>query len=123
MFSRVRTIKRILYAPISILVLAVLLVFLVRGAIRAYQDERVSRRELQNLQQSSAELAEREAFLQREIERLSSDRGLEEELRNKYPVAKEGESVVIIVDPKEDEDGSIPAESKGFWSRILDFFR
>jgi len=123
MFSRARTIKKILYAPITILVLAILLVFLVRGAIGAYKDERASRKELQNSQQSSAELSKRETFLQSEIERLGSDRGLEEELRNKYPVAKEGESVVIIVDAKNGGDNSIPAQSEGFWSKILNIFR
>jgi len=123
MFSRARTIKKILYAPITILVLAILLVFLVRGAIGAYKDERASRKELQNSQQSSAELSKRETFLQSEIERLGSDRGLEEELRNKYPVAKEGESVVIIVEPKEEDNDSAPAQTSGFWSNLFNFFR
>lgn len=123
MLRRTRTIKRILYAPITAIVLVVVLFLLVRAAIGAYRDERASRSQLKNLQQSAAELSNREMFLASEVDRLGSDRGLEEELRNKYPVAKEGEHVVVIVEPKEQDSGSAPQASGDFWSRIFNFFK
>ena len=123
MLRRARIVKRILYAPITILVLAVLVVVLVRGAFRAYQSERASQAQLQNIEQSASELSARESFLKQQTERLQSPRGLEEELRNKYPVAKQGEHVVIIVEPKEGSSNNVSTSSRGFWSTIVNFFR
>ena len=123
MYKRARTVKRILYAPITILALVIFSIFLVRAAFRAYQSERTSTIELQNLEQSKSELSTRETFIIKEIDRLQSSRGLEEELRNKYPVAKQGEHVVIIVEPKGGNGNSTSTSSGSFWSTIINFFR
>ena len=73
--------------------------------------------ELSSLEQRDKELSSR-------IDRLKTDRGLEEEIRKKFNVAKDGEGVVIIV-PKSstssdenDDDGKF-----GFWNRLQRAFQ
>lgn len=60
----------------------------------------------------TAALKERQASLLARIETLSTDRGLEEELRRRYGVAREGEGVIEVV--KEAPKVQKAAEEKGF---------
>lgn len=57
--------------------------------------------ETEKLSQASAELARLEVQkkdLEEEVKRLSTDQGIEAELRTKYRAVKEGESVAVILD-------------------------
>ena len=66
-------------------------------------------------------LSTREAALQEEIDRLSTDRGIEEEIRSKYQVGHEGEQMIVIVQEQEEveDDGLIPLpEEKGLFSKL-----
>ena len=65
-------------------------------------------------------IAEREALLREKLERLSTPRGMEEEIRSKFQVARAGESVLVIVNPEEEEATSSPTRT--VWDKVLDFF-
>jgi cell division protein FtsB len=54
------------------------------------------------------ELQERKETIEEKVKYLSSDRGIEAEMRRNFDVAQPGEQVVIIVDPKKPEDGDMP---------------
>ena len=59
-------------------------------------EKRMEREEDLNALKARAEV------LEGDIEHLQSDRGLEEELRSRFDVAKEGEQVIIIVEDYDD---------------------
>ncbi|OHA26784.1 MAG: hypothetical protein A3C06_01420 [Candidatus Taylorbacteria bacterium RIFCSPHIGHO2_02_FULL_46_13] len=121
-FRRRRSVKQVLYAPVTIVLLALVLFFLARAVMNVYRSEQNSRRELVNAERNVADLSVRSDFLQREIDKLSSEPGLEAELRNKFPIVKEGEKMVIIVEPAEGSTNTSGNSKLGFWGRILDFF-
>lgn len=50
------------------------------------------------LEEEMANLEERKVSLSKEVEYLSSDRGVEAEMRRQFDIAREGEQVVIILD-------------------------
>ncbi len=50
------------------------------------------------LEGEMAELEERQINLDKEVKYLSSDRGVEAEMRRQFDIAREGEQVVIIMD-------------------------
>ncbi len=122
-FRNTHALRRILTAPITIIALTVILVLIIKGVVGAYESERKSSEELKKARQNAEELASRERFLENQIERLESPRGLEEELRGKFPVAKEGEHVVIIVDQKDSAGATASEEPASLWTRFLDLFR
>lgn len=102
----------------------VVFVFLVgRGAWNTHQKAQIARSERNIAERSLAELELRASELQASLTRLKSDRGIEEEVRQKYTVARQGEEVVIVVDGsvKKGENGITVAE-KGFWKSIVSFF-
>ncbi|PIP68733.1 hypothetical protein CO033_03270 [Candidatus Nomurabacteria bacterium CG_4_9_14_0_2_um_filter_32_10] len=57
-----------------------------------------------------------------EINKLKTEKGIEESLREKFGVAKEGENMIMVV-----EDKNLPVKEKeenssGFWSFIKSWF-
>ena len=71
-------------------------------------------------------LQERAALLETEVNRLESDRGIEEEIRDRYEVSKKGEQVVVILsdDAKGGRSASTtsttpPARAPSFWHKWL----
>jgi cell division protein FtsB len=78
-----------------------------------------NQRALSNLRSSALrfdKLTEREVILRDKIERLKTPRGIEEEIRNNFPVAKPGERVINFVE--EDEKSSLPATTTKKWWQI-----
>ena len=57
-----------------------------------------------------------------EIERLSTERGVDEEIRTKFRVVKEGEGMIVLVDSPDVSSTSSQNNAKSFWSKILDWF-
>ena len=87
-----------------------------------YKKERDTR--LRRIEQRGVlnELEGREESLREEIERLSTQRGIEEEVRSKFEVGREGEEVIIIVDNPEAENVGEKYTKKTFWQRIFNWF-
>jgi len=102
-FEQKRQIRRLMYSKIAMVGLFVVCGFLANGLFNIYGKARESMDRKNLSAQSLVRLQEREAKLQAEIERLDSRNGLEEELRNRYSLSKEGERVIVII---EDEDGT-----------------
>jgi cell division protein FtsB len=69
------------------------------------------------------ELQGRESELQTEIDRLETAKGIEAEIRSKFEVAKEGEEVIVIVEPPKEDGEVITPEEKSFWERIFERWR
>lgn len=69
------------------------------------------------------ELQERNNALEISLERLKSSQGIEDEVRQKYAVARPGEEVVVVVDAS-DKKGKNEDEvqEKSFLQRIVSFF-
>lgn len=103
-FNEKRKIRAWLYSKTMIVILLIPIGFLSMSVFERYQKERDTR---EVRAERSAELAEIEvhaAALEAKVEAALSDRGIEEEIRTRYDVAKEGEQVVIIIDDEEEQN-------------------
>jgi cell division protein FtsB len=92
--------RRIVYAKPTILVLALLTLITARSAFGMYQK---SKEAIAKRDKATAELQalkSRQEELDQDIARLGSERGQEEEIRDRFMVAKEGENVIIVADPE-----------------------
>lgn len=63
--------------------------------------EMVERRE--SAERDLAELKLQKQELEAEVRYLSDERGIESEMRRQFDIALEGEQVVVIVDPEQDD--------------------
>lgn len=118
-------------SPFTLAVFVIVLIFLARsvwGIKDKAKDSNhrlsVAEAELSRLEAHKEDLADR-------IDYLSTEQGIEAELRTKYRAVRNGESVAVILDDKETASvGSIPAivgnldkeEPKSLFVRVLQFF-
>lgn len=124
-FHEKRKIRNIVFSKFTILILLILTILLSMSvferfmALRAIAEKRAIR------EAELHELRQRAAALEAEVEYLQHGRGIEEELRNRFDVAKEGEQVIIIVDDEKGQETSIKkleqsdadsASTSSFWS-------
>lgn len=106
-FGQKKKISEYLYSKPTIAVLLIVVGFLSVAVYQRYTVEREMAARKEAIQTERQELIERKEQLEERVEYLGGDRGIEEEIRKHFDVAKEGEQVVIIVD-KEEEKEVIP---------------
>ena len=103
-FEERRKIRNLLFSKLTLLLLLILIFFTARAAYERFTVERQVQRKSQDKQEELEALKERATVLESRVERLKDERGVEEELRNRFDVAKEGEQVVIILDNGEETE-------------------
>src|SRR3989338_2142757 len=92
--------KRFLYSIPSIVILALLSFALAKGAVQIILKEEESRKRVEALKTEVTAMVLREETLKRNIARLETPEGVEDEIKDKFGVVSEGEYVAIIVDEK-----------------------
>ncbi len=107
-FDNKRKFRKMAYSKIVSVGLIVVCAMLVNGLFNIYGKARESLDRKNFSAQSLLKLNNREEKLRREIERLDTRVGLEEELRSRYSFSKEGERVIVILD---DSDTSEPIQT------------
>lgn len=122
-FKRKRSIDRIIYSPVVLIVLTVILGFSIRATWAVYEKEQTSRDALALSQRELDKVATREQTLNQAIAYLSTPQGVETEIRKKFRVVKDGEEVAVILD---DVSGTVVASSSparggilGLWDGLL----
>lgn len=100
-FHEKRKMRRVLYSTPFIVLIFLLGVFMCVSAYNRFTVERDMAVKLQEREDTLTALKQRAAVLGAKVDHLENERGIEEELRNRFDVAKEGEKVVVILDDKE----------------------
>jgi len=69
------------------------------------------------------ELEKSKEKLNSEISKLKTEKGVEESIREKFGLAKEGENMILVVDEKNPLEVQKEEDNKGFWSTIKSWFK
>lgn len=108
-----------LYSWPVILILLFIIVSLSRSVWEVYQSERVAReKKIEAVTERDKTLA-RKNELTALVNGLSSERGMEEEIRKKFSVAKPEERVIVVVDPPK---ATTTVATTSWWGRIWQKF-
>lgn len=89
---------------------------------RALKSFLLSLKELKNTEANLGSLKLREEKLTKDLDSLKHDYGIEKEIRERFPVAKEGEEVIIFVDPKEKVGSEDLGIKQSLWTKFKDVF-
>ena len=119
-FWEKRSYRRFLYSRVTLAVVAVAVFFLGRAAFVMYGKQREARQNAAAAAEELAAVEDREKYLEKEIARLETERGAEEEIRTKFRVVKKGEQLIVLVDPKPAEASTTPEEHRSFFGKLLD---
>ena len=106
-FYEKRKIRGIVYSWISVVILFTLALFMSMSAYGRFAVERETNQKLEVRESDLEALRERAAALEAKVEHLKNDRGLEEELRKRFDIAREGEQIVIIIDDETEDTENI----------------
>jgi cell division protein FtsB len=121
--DRNKTKKRI-YSKTTLFLLFFFLILVLRGSYGVYQKEAESRREMERVLQQKKELMGRLENIEHHAEMLKTPAGVENEIRHKFDVVKEGEGVVVIVDK---EIPVLEQDTRGvvrkFFDSVVNVFR
>lgn len=117
-----RKTRHLIYSLPSLFILAVITFILAKGAVGVLGKGRESSEMTRNLEEKTVSLAMREIELKENIERLETEEGIREEIRDKFSVTEEGEFVAVIVDERRatssGENMDLPWY-KRFWLAII----
>ncbi|MEK7135401.1 MAG: hypothetical protein AAB780_01715 [Patescibacteria group bacterium] len=115
-------VKRVVYSWPSLVAVALLTFFLVKGAAGIMGIERDSAERVEALEDQSAALILRENNLKAEIESLKTEEGIVGAIKDKFSATREGEYVAIIVDERSKAAATVAVEPswyKKFWNAII----
>ncbi len=115
--SRTKKIKRLLTSLPAMVILAVLVVVVGVAAWDMYQTSRETNETVTRLENKKQELADRKRAASSAAAELSTRRGIEEEIREKFSVAKPDEKVVVLVDNRNSQATSTQ-EEQSWWGSI-----
>ncbi len=101
------------------LALAIALVLLLMGTWRTYEKKQDAYEMRIRAEHEYADLAAREKSLQTQIGDLTTQRGKEAALRERYGLAREGERMVVIVEPENRISTTTPSTWKTWMKGIL----
>ena len=114
-------IRKRIYSPLVFVALLIFTVFLVKGAWGVFIIQRESAQNLDKVKTELANARSREMKLEASVDYLKTKEGIEEEIRDKYSVAKPGEDLVLIVESR--DTGIINDEGKkSWWGRVGAWF-
>lgn len=128
-FHEKRKIKSILYSKVVVGILLLISVLLSVSVYNRFVAAKEMQVKLDSRRTALHELEQRAEMLRAKVEYLDNDRGVEEELRNRFDVAREGEQVIILVnkhnenEDKTRENFSNSANGSEFKKSSFDFLK
>ncbi|MSR87975.1 MAG: hypothetical protein EXS69_02325 [Candidatus Zambryskibacteria bacterium] len=117
--QRKQKIRQLLYSWPSLVLIGIITYFLVKGAIGIMQVERDSAGRVKELEKESFELSIREQKLALDINKLKTEQGIVEEIKEKFSVTRDGEYVAIIVDSR-NRATSTDSSTLSWYMRLID---
>lgn len=81
----------------------------------AWENRRIAEERLKDLE-------DKKAALSADLAKLGTESGVEESIRLKFGLAKEGEGVIVVV-PDEKKTEAEPLQKSGFFSFFLNWFK
>lgn len=121
-FQKNRRWKNILESWPILIILGILVIFFIFTMVGFIGKLQITRENRKIAEQKVAELEQNKERLNSDIDRLKTDEGKEENIREKFGFVKEGEGVIVIV---EDKNPPIAEEDSkgGFFNFLKNLFK
>lgn len=120
-FHKKKKIKKIIYSNTFLVALFLVVLLLLNATWNVYQDARFTENNLEKSEKELQKLSQRSEQLRHETEVLSTPEGIERQIREDLPLAKEGERVIILVEDDDVVEEENEEEESGFWQRIVNW--
>lgn len=120
-FQKKKRFRKILYSPFTLIILFIVFAILCKGVWGVYNKSQLSLENLERERKELEKLSVREKNLASSIDYLKTEQGIEDEIRTKFRVVKEGEKVVVIVDNQvpTTTTSTIATSTPSFWYKVF----
>lgn len=117
--------SKILHSPLMLFCLLCLLLVFMYNMIGLVEKSHDTKKKKETVFNQNQTLLAREAYLEANIDKLKTKQGMEETLRDKYHLVKEGEKMVVIVDQEANalESTQKSKSSNGFIQFFKNLFK
>ncbi|MBI4136309.1 MAG: septum formation initiator family protein [Candidatus Vogelbacteria bacterium] len=122
-FQDKRRRRRMIYSLPVRLGLTLIIIALAGSIFRLYKKERQVGLERAILLEEVERLRARQRELAAEVEKLTTARGVEEEIREKFNVVKPGEKVISLVTSQTAPTSSSFLPPTSWWQKVMNWFR
>ncbi len=113
---------RVFWRRLGMVALLALVIMAASGVWNVYHKDRESRALRMQSELELAQLTQQQTQLNARINKLESPRGKEETLRQQYAVGKQGEGMIIIVDPEQSKESPATTTPAMHWiERLFDW--
>lgn len=112
-------------SPLTIIVACIILIVLIKATYSIHQKAVVSDAKLAQARVELVKLQARNNDLDSQVSELSTDQGIETELRTKYRAVRDGESVAVITGDAGQAAATVEASttvSVGWWHGLWSWF-
>lgn len=100
-------------------VLLCLVLFMSWAVWGVYDKHQEAKARKQLLAEEYVTMTERERALTEKLDHLKTERGMEEEIRAKFQVAKPGEEIIVLLG--EDEQATTTPPVRSVWETVLEY--
>jgi len=122
-FRQKRDFNKKIFSPISVAVALIIAIILIISTFKIYIKSRNVQTKNDKMAQELADVEKRKAALEAEAAKISTESGLEEEIRDKFSVKKPGEEVLTIMEKRPEGDKINSGENQGFFGNLPRFLR
>ena len=122
-FQQKSKFARILESKIFLFVLFVIIVFISFSVITLVIKAKETFKNKNIAEQKMTELQSQKEKLVKDIKQLNTENGIEENIRDKFGLAKDGEGVVVIMDDKNTENDINVKKPNRFISFLKNWFK
>jgi len=110
--------KRWVFSLPTAVILLVLVVLVGQASWNMYQTYRQTSDRLQRLQNERNELIARRESAQQAAAQVTTNRGLREEIREKFSVAKPGERVIVLNENQSNQATTTKSQESSWWQKL-----
>ena len=118
-FQDKKMFRRVLYSRVTFVLFFIICVFVGRAAVSMYKSDSLTGEKRKIAEEELMTVKTRENALKAQVISLKTERGVEEELRKKFRVVKNGEGVIIVVDQEKKEATTTKSGFADFFKWVL----
>lgn len=116
------SLNKIIYSKPMVVVLFVFLALLSYSVFSLYKKRNEALVKAKSAQVELDRVKEKQDQIDSSLEKLSTPEGMEDAIRNKFQVVKDGEGLIVVTDPNAKGVEEQEEVKQTFWERIKEFF-
>jgi len=121
-YQEKRKLRKVIHSNATIILLFIVFIVLGISTARIFLKSRLAFINSSKIEKELSALTDKRDKLRKELEKLQSEAGMEEEIRKKFNVAKSGEEVLLIMDKDGGNGTDTKKESIGIWEWFKSVF-